>query len=821
MKQKLIRILLITLTVLTGLLMITACDKDTPAGDTAVYYTVTFDPAGGTLNGAAVIQVKAGTALSLADYVPVKPGFTFTGYKSGETVYGSNDTVTVNADMTLTAEWVEAAPETVSVTFDPAGGTLAETRVTAEKGAAVKLASYLPEKEGYLFKGWSDGTTLYAKDAEITPDADLALVAVWERPETPAENFTFTESEDGRSYILSGLAENFAVADVVVPGTYNGKPVTAIESNVFSYRNVIRSLDFSRCTALVTIGNRNFTSCENLEEVILSGCSKLEKIGDSCFLAPNKLKTVKLDGLTGLKEIGSHFFSYTGLAVTNTEVEELDFSDCTSLETIGQMSFWYLSKLKVLDFSHTKLTAVGRQFIKECPALEAVALPATLSLDKIGSEFITDTDNLKEIRVDALSLYLCVEGGVLYDIDKTVLIKAPAKGGLTEYAAPATLKKILSQAFMNTETLVTADLTACTLSEIGWQAFAGCTGATLKTAFNESGKNEDGTKATLGNNWNRGVLATEFAKVVEITVSGVKDGGKVASAELVLRAFARYGADDCDLAVTLNGLAVAGTDGTYVLALAVGENTITLTGSCDGKTSTVTIKVTRVEGNPTVSTNLKSRVICWHGATVDFVVDAKDAAGNPLGADAIDILYNWGYGNSSQTMGVTKTENPDGTVRVSVSYDQYYDDHWFFDDQEITLTVTVKDGEFSASAEYTVDWRENQPALTLETTLTDGAVYTPSNAVLRFTVTAKGADGGKLPLSALTLSGVFAYGPMDLSSAVTDNGDGTFAVSLNLAGYAQMGYFDFEDVYNLKLTLTIKDGSAVKTLEYTVKWVES
>ena len=816
MKQKLIRILLITLTVLTGLLIITACDKDTPAGDTAVYCTVTFDPAGGTLNGAAVIQVKAGTALSLADYVPVKPGFTFTGYKSGETVYGSNDTVTVNADMTLTAEWVEAAPETVSVTFDPAGGTLAETRVTVEKGSAVKLASYLPEKEGYLFKGWSDGTTLYAKDAEITPDADLALIAVWERPETPAENFTFAESEDGRSYILSGLAENFAVADVVVPGTYNGKPVTAIESNVFSYRNAIRSLDFSRCTELVTIGNWNFASCENLEEVILSGCSKLETIGDSCFLAPNKLKTVKLDGLTGLKEIGSHFFSYTGYPATYTELEELDFSDCTSLETIGQMSFWYLSKLKVLDFSHTKLTTVERQFIKECPALEVVALPATLSLDKIGSEFITDTENLKEIRVDALSLYLCVEGGVLYDMDKTVLIKAPAKGGLTEYVAPATLKKILSQAFMDTETLVTVDLTACTLSEIEWQAFAGCTGATLKTAFNESGKNDDGTKTALGNSRNRGV-----AKVVEITVSGVKDGGKVASAELVLRAFAKYGTDNCDLTVTLNGLPVEGTDGTYVLALTVGENTITLTGNCDGKTSTVTIKVTRVEGNPTVSTNLKARVICWYGATVDFVVDAKDAAGNPLGADAIDILYNWGHGNSTQTKGVTKTENPDGTVRVSVSYDQYYDWFYFEGDTEITLTVVVKDGELSASAEYTVDWREKQPPLTLETTLTDGAVYTPGNAVLQFTITAKGADGGKLPLSALTLSSVFAYGPMDISSAVTDNGDGTFTVSLNLAGYAQMGYFDFEDEYNLKLTLTVKDGSATKTLEYTVKWVEA
>ncbi len=61
---------------------------------------------------------------------------------------------------------------------------------------------------------------------------------------------------------------------------------------------------------------------------------------------------------------------------------------------------------------------------------------------------------------------------------------------------------------------------------------------------------------------------------------------------------------------------------------------------------------------------------------------------------------------------------------------------------------------------------------------------------------------------------------MPLTSAVTDNGDGTFTFSLNLADYARMGYID-EDDFDLKLTLTIKDGSATKTLEYTVKWVES
>ena len=52
------------------------------------------------------------------------------------------------------------------------------------------------------------------------------------------------------------------------------------------------------------------------------------------------------------------------------------------------------------------------------------------------------------------------------------------------------------------------------------------------------------------------------------------------------------------------------------------------------------------------------------------------------------------------------TDNADGTISVSVSYDTYYDWFYFEGDTEITLTVIVKDGTATKSLSYTIDWKE-------------------------------------------------------------------------------------------------------------------
>ena len=82
-----------------------ACEE-TPASPT--YYTVTFDLDGGTVEGQDVskgLQIEKGATLNLADYVPTKEGNRFNGWKSGETVYGQSDTLTITSDVTLKAQW--------------------------------------------------------------------------------------------------------------------------------------------------------------------------------------------------------------------------------------------------------------------------------------------------------------------------------------------------------------------------------------------------------------------------------------------------------------------------------------------------------------------------------------------------------------------------------------------------------------------------------------------------------------------------------------------------------------------------------------------
>ena len=287
-----------------------------------------------------------------------------------------------------------------------------------------------------------------------------------------------------------------------------------------------------------------------------------------------------------------------------------------------------------------------------------------------------------------------------------------------------------------------------------------------------------------------------------------------------MMAAAMYGAETCDMEVLLNGTAVTGENGAYVLALLLGENTVVLRATHNGQTVEQTLCVTRVAGAPTVTTTLSERVLTWKGAVITFTVTAKDAAGNPLGTSAIEIRYDWGYGTYKQDMGVTMTENADGTVTVTVSYDDYNEIGYFDGDMEITLTVFVKDGELSASVSYTVDWREKAPELDVTTTLENGT-QCDYDTPLTFTVTAKDTEGHFLGTSAIEIRYDWGYGTykQDKGVTMTENADGTVTVTVSYNYYKDMWYLDGDT--EITLTVFVKDGNLEKVLTYTVHWVEN
>lgn len=66
-----------------------------------------------------------------------------------------------------------------TVTYDANGGSVSPGSQTVEAGDFVTLPT--PTREGYTFKGWSDGTTTYAAGANYTIDGNVTLTAQWQR----------------------------------------------------------------------------------------------------------------------------------------------------------------------------------------------------------------------------------------------------------------------------------------------------------------------------------------------------------------------------------------------------------------------------------------------------------------------------------------------------------------------------------------------------------------------------------------------------------------------------------------------------------------
>jgi len=147
------------------------------------------------------------------------------------------------------------------------------------------------------------------------PVETTAVPETTEAPETSApETISLLEFEeiDDNSYKVSGIGE-FKGTDLVIPATYNGKPVTAIGSNAFS-------------------NNENITSV-----TIPSG---ITEIGESAFHACTNLSTVNLS--VGLKTIKNYAFRAT--AISEITIPE-------TVESMGDNVFAYASYLSTVHYN--------------------------------------------------------------------------------------------------------------------------------------------------------------------------------------------------------------------------------------------------------------------------------------------------------------------------------------------------------------------------------------------------------------------------------------------------------------------------------------
>ena len=205
---------------------------------------------------------------------------------------------------------------------------------------------------------------------------------------------------------------------------------------------------------LVTIGEGAFASTLTYSDShTLSMPSTLKTIGDSAFRFANNIVTLTLN--EGLEYIGDSAFSmcdFTALSIPD------------SVTHIGESAFSNCAKIAALSIGNS-LAYLGEEAFFGCYGISGeLALPKTL--EYIGEGAFAGYDSyaygngnkLTNFAIDAANpAYVC-ENGVIYDINKTVVVASASNLSASSLVIPDTVTRIASYGLANLDNVTSLTL---------------------------------------------------------------------------------------------------------------------------------------------------------------------------------------------------------------------------------------------------------------------------------------------------------------------------------------------------------------------------
>jgi len=236
-----------------------------------------------------------------------------------------------------------------------------------------------------------------------------------------------TTGSNANTYrVRQGTVVNDAV--VIIPATYNELPVTEIGSiddgyNNGEFKNSSVITGISIPASVTYIGKNAFNSCSNLTTVTFTAGSQLTTIDSSAF---------------------GFCYNLTDIIIPN------------SVTTIGNSAFQY------------------------CRSFTSINIPA--SVISIGYGAITRCSNLTSFTVDSGNPNYLSDNGILYNKDKTTLMRVPAKGINGAFTIPSSVRVIETYAFHGcadiTDIIIPEGVTSIGEPNSGMYVFQECTGLT-------------------------------------------------------------------------------------------------------------------------------------------------------------------------------------------------------------------------------------------------------------------------------------------------------------------------------------------------------
>ena len=205
---------------------------------------------------------------------------------------------------------------------------------------------------------------------------------------TDPELFTWALNDDGASYTVTGLVNPGTVADLVIPATYRGLPVTRVGSHAFNNDYTITSVTIP--DSVTTIGDSAFYDCSSLLTVLIP--DGITYIGKYAF---SECDNLQYNEDNNAYYLGNDSNPYVVLMrVKDITIMSCDVNDNTKI--ICYSAFFDCSNLTSVDISDS-VVQIGDYAFYNCSNLTSVDIPD--SVVQIGDDAFTYCSDLTNVTI--------------------------------------------------------------------------------------------------------------------------------------------------------------------------------------------------------------------------------------------------------------------------------------------------------------------------------------------------------------------------------------------------------------------------------------